>query len=411
MRKIFTILTLLFSFLVIELSAQNWTEQVSGTDSTLLDVCFVNHDTAYASGVHGIILKTTNGGATWLPQNSGVIDGLACIQFVSNNIGYASGGFAGSTFTNCRLIKTIDGGETWSNINVAPTKCGGGIRFLNPDTGFYAYANNLYGNSVIAMTKDGGSNWDTVYSGAGWISYFHFVDDTYGYATVSNGTFLKTTDGGQSWASSSLPANMWGSGVYFLNKDTGLVGGGHSGPISMFKTVDGGANWLPITSSNMIFKICFSDNTNGYALTVDETGAGDIIKSTNAGDSWLPESTPKSKLRGISFLNTNLGYAVGDSGVILKYDIPNDIEQIISQNNIFTLYPNPASDLVNLNIDKTNNTELTLNIYNVTGTLVKSEILEQNNRQINIGDLSNGVYIVTIKSKDLTENQRLIIQR
>src|SRR5665647_3289859 len=107
MKNIFTILTLLFSFLVIELSAQNWTEQVSGTDSTLLDVCFVNHDTAYASGVHGMILKTTNGGTTWLPQNSGVIDGLACIQFVSNNIGYASGGFAGGTFMNCRLIKTI----------------------------------------------------------------------------------------------------------------------------------------------------------------------------------------------------------------------------------------------------------------------------------------------------------------
>jgi len=45
------------------------------------------------------------------------------------------------------------------------------------------------------------------------------------------------------------------------------------------------------------------------------------------------------------------------------------------------------------------------------GTLVKSEMLEQNNRQINISDLSNGVYMVSIRSKDLTENKRLIIQR
>lgn len=227
MRKIFTILTLLFLFLSIELSAQNWTEQVSGTDSTLLDVCFVNRDTAYASGVHGIILKTINGGTTWTPLNSGVTDGLACIQFLNENVGYASGGFAGGAFSNCRLIKTIDGGDTWSNIIVSPSKCGGGIYFINQDTGFYAYADNLFGNSVIAMTKDGGSNWDTVYSGSGWISYFHFVDDTFGFATVNNGTVLKTTNGGQSWTSSSLPANIWGSGIYFFNKDTGLVGGGH----------------------------------------------------------------------------------------------------------------------------------------------------------------------------------------
>lgn len=54
---------------------------------------------------------------------------------------------------------------------------------------------------------------------------------------------------------------------------------------------------------------------------------------------------------------------------------------------------------------------MTLNIYNVMGVLVKSETLKQNQRQINIGDLSNGVFMVTVKSKDFTENQRLIIQR
>ena len=44
------------------------------------------------------------------------------------------------------------------------------------------------------------------------------------------------------------------------------------------------------------------------------------------------------------------------------------------------------------------------------GTLVKIETLKQK-QQINISDLSNGVYMVTIKSKDITEYQKLIIQR
>lgn len=77
----------------------------------------------------------------------------------------------------------------------------------------------------------------------------------------------------------------------------------------------------------------------------------------------------------------------------------------------FSIFPNPASEIINLNINNANNTDQTLNIYNVTGALVKSEMLNQSNRQINIEDLSNGVYIVEIKSKEFIENQRLIIQR
>ena len=87
------------------------------------------------------------------------------------------------------------------------------------------------------------------------------------------------------------------------------------------------------------------------------------------------------------------------------------VSEQTSENTTFSLYPNPATDIVTLNIGNINNAALTLNIYNVIGTLVKSEILKQNQQQINIGDLSNGVYMFSIKSKDFTANQRLIIQK
>jgi len=77
----------------------------------------------------------------------------------------------------------------------------------------------------------------------------------------------------------------------------------------------------------------------------------------------------------------------------------------------FNVYPNPASDIINLNISGNSNIGLTLNIYDVMGALVKSETLKQNQQQINIGNLSNGIYMVEIKSKEWTEKQKLIIQR
>ncbi|PIY05959.1 MAG: hypothetical protein COZ21_03585, partial [Bacteroidetes bacterium CG_4_10_14_3_um_filter_31_20] len=58
-----------------------------------------------------------------------------------------------------------------------------------------------------------------------------------------------------------------------------------------------------------------------------------------------------------------------------------------------------------------NNADLTLNIYNVMGALIKSETLKQNQQQINTKDLSNGIYLVEIKSKEWSGKQKLIIQR
>ena len=96
----------------------------------------------------------------------------------------------------------------------------------------------------------------------------------------------------------------------------------------------------------------------------------------------------------------------------LNFDnLINSISEQTSESTAFSLYPNPASDIVKLNINEVDNEELSLTIYNIAGTLVKSETLKQNQQEINIGNLNNGIYLVTIKTKNLTENQRLIIQR
>ena len=82
-----------------------------------------------------------------------------------------------------------------------------------------------------------------------------------------------------------------------------------------------------------------------------------------------------------------------------------------TENKTFGLYPNPAADIVSLNIDNANNFELTMNIYNVIGELVKSELLKQNQQKINLRDLINGVYLIEIKSKEWSAKQKLTIQR
>ena len=79
--------------------------------------------------------------------------------------------------------------------------------------------------------------------------------------------------------------------------------------------------------------------------------------------------------------------------------------------NITSIYPNPASDVVTLEINNASYEDMELTIYTTTGVLVKSELLKYNQQQINVADLSNGIYTVTLQSKNWKENQQLIIQR
>jgi hypothetical protein len=79
--------------------------------------------------------------------------------------------------------------------------------------------------------------------------------------------------------------------------------------------------------------------------------------------------------------------------------------------NSVRIYPNPASDIITLNFDRISNENVTLKIYNAIGSIVKKEMFVQNQQKIIIGDLCYGIYIVEIKSKELIEKQKLIIQR
>lgn len=82
-----------------------------------------------------------------------------------------------------------------------------------------------------------------------------------------------------------------------------------------------------------------------------------------------------------------------------------------SAHTTFSVSPNPASDIITIQIANRNQSDLTMNVYTTIGTLVKSKILTDNQNQIDIEDLSNGIYVLELKSFDLTSMQRLIIQR
>lgn len=179
--------------------------------------------------------------------------------------------------------------------------------------------------------------------------------------------------------------------------------------ITLLSTYDQGTNTYGFTWS------AYQGLTisNYYLYGITNSGAETLIGSV-PGNQYFYNYTNPSPTFTKYFVGFNTPTCTSKTNHLVKSNwgqSATGINESVGIDNLITLYPNPASDMVTLNIDNINNADLTLNIYNVIGTLVKSETLKQNNRQINISDLCNGVYLITIKSKDLTENQRLIIQR
>ncbi len=67
----------------------------------------------------------------------------------------------------------------------------------------------------------------------------------------------------------------------------------------------------------------------------------------------------------------------------------------LSKNKEISLYPNPAKD--NLILKYTSKESLQVDIYNVLGLKIKSVIYNNNDSNIDISDLQNGVYFIRFK--------------
>ena len=179
-----------------------------------MDVYFTDATTGWAIGYSGTILKTTDGGTTWIAQTSGTSLRLHDAYFTDGATGWSVGD-AGL------ILKTTDGGSIWSVQTSGTTRNLIGVHFTDSATGWVV---GDYG--TILKTTDGGATWSSQTSGTGTIFYsVYFIDVTTGWAFGNDGTIVKTTDGGITWIFQRIGTSNGLRGVYFTDETTGWVVG------------------------------------------------------------------------------------------------------------------------------------------------------------------------------------------
>jgi photosystem II stability/assembly factor-like uncharacterized protein len=306
-----------------------------------------------------ILLKTTDGGASWTylqqePENRQYVN-LYAVLAIDENTAIAGGG---STYDGSVVIKTTDGGQNWYRVNApfgfsikAFNKIGnkiwavgsGGVTVYSEDNGenwemanqipstspwatFYD-GNDLmavggYGGLVI-ISNDRGNAWQPVYAFADGIcpsvQDIFFLNPSIGFLARNNRVVSKTTDGGLTWFNimpdtTSTKVNNYG--VQFINENLGYVVGKHGSHVSAFyKTTDGGNTWEEHIGelSEQINDLYFFNEDNGVVV-----GNDILISYTEDGGATWNNATvngvedPDDDINQVVFCDNENGLAIGD---------------------------------------------------------------------------------------------------
>lgn len=177
---------------------ETWTSSTMNQDCKMLfDIKMFNKNVGIAcaatnediSQSNALILKTTDGGMTWIKvfQSSRPYETTWKVSFPTEKTGYVTiqSYNPDPNVKQQRVAKTIDGGETWKEINLVEDQTARefGIGFIDENHGFIGTINSGF------ETKDGGATWTKIDLGRACNKIRIYKDNknkVYGYAIGVN---------------------------------------------------------------------------------------------------------------------------------------------------------------------------------------------------------------------------------
>jgi photosystem II stability/assembly factor-like uncharacterized protein len=297
-----------------------WTTLTTGTSKIIYDMSFPpgQNSVGYGGAMQGTyngegaVIKTTDGGDTWSEILGGAgTDGIEAVCFTSADTGFIAG-------WNNYFAKTTDGGASWTTMTV-----GSGnwyfmdIEFWDADNGIAVSKLNA-GGSAVYVTDDGGATWSTASGITHGVEDAAYATATTLFAVGVDEKISKSTDGGSTW--SLIYTGTFQSyffGVDF-DGDFGVVGG-EDGKI--MHTTDGGSSWITNIEGYDNFKgASVYDSDSAYVAGSQE----DIYKTTDGGANWAIEDngSGSATLYKVKFNDIGAGYVCGSQGVIKRREAP-----------------------------------------------------------------------------------------
>lgn len=359
-----------------------WTVVYTSPSKTFTQIHFTSSNIGYACGYDGstgFLLKTIDGGSSWtdvtLPGGMTFVDRMS---FLNDTVGYLIKGGAPS-----RVIKTINGGISWIGHTLDSAFIVGGFAMYNQHEGFYMNNEGRF-RSLVADGSDFGYLTDTLLGA----SIIEFPDSLTGFISMPTGV-LKTIDQGLNWnfVAGSFTNEIYGPAFSFTSNTNGFMSTRNflTNQGAIYRTSDGAATW------NMALNFAASHlNTyNNYCLAVDDTGH--VAISTNDGLTWMMEDLPATEMWYPPYSceispSKTLFIATGSEGKILKRTDPLTQPEWIAPYR-FEIFPNPSANELTILTDFIYNR---IDITDLNGKIIMHENSATNRIQIN--QIPNGIY-------------------
>lgn len=402
-------------------SQSTWYEISTPTTNKLKAIDFVNSSVGYIVGDSTTILKTIDGGETWIELNhSGISTNtwsqdLVDVDFVTELVGFTT-----LIDDNDGVYKTVDGGMTWTPAWTSGSNmCFKSCAYVTNETDFFVGGAGCFQSAQIEHFQNSVWNVSTVnyetFNPGEYVVEMDFQNNI-GLAALHGRFMLRSGDNGVTW--DSLPelfpsnnSNVVLTSVMFSSADT--VFAGYEYPNipgdGFLMSTDAGITWTNQASTSFLSPAARdftkASNFDLYAGGVTIGDMGIIFESTD-GTNWTETSVLKP-INGIDSYGIDVTFAVGDSGFVVANVPPGNIgleeDDIL---NSTTIYPNPTKD--NITIKNESVEAVVYNLLTADGRVVIGNIEVKKKKTIDLSEIPAGVYYLKSSSEIYPEVRKVI---